>query len=74
MISCTCWNIPWIQEIYAKLAPYKLFYAPDFLETQGMCNEAVRNTPCMLRYVPDNLKTQEMCNKAVRIGVWPRPF
>ena len=34
-------------------------------QTEGICNEAVRNNPWALRHVPDQYKIQEMCDKAV---------
>ena len=43
-----------------------LFFIPDHLKTQEMCNKEVDIEPCLLALVPDHLKTEEMCNKAVR--------
>ena len=31
-----------------------------------MCNEVVRNKPCMLLFAPDHFSTQEMCNEIMR--------
>ena len=58
--------IPWTWVIYEEFSPYKLCYAPDFLKTQEMCDEAVRNKPWLLNDIPDHFKTQEMCDAMVR--------
>ena len=43
-----------------------LFFIPDYLKTQEMCEKAVEKDPHMLCHVPDHFKTQEMCDKTVR--------
>ena len=45
-----------------------LAFVPDYLKTEGMCNEAVRRKPytTTLYYVPDRLKMQEMFNEVMR--------
>ena len=43
-----------------------LFFIPDHLKTQEMCNKKVDIKPRFLALAPDRLKTQEMCNKVVR--------
>ena len=44
------------------IEPLLLAYVPDRFKTQEMCNEAVRNKPCML-LVPDHLKISKTCNE-----------
>ena len=43
----------WIREITAHL------------KTQEMCNETVRNEPCMLEDVSNRFKSRSMCEGAV---------
>ena len=43
-----------------------MFFVPDRLRTQKMCNKAVCIDPCSLEFTADQFKTQKMCNKAVR--------
>ena len=40
--------------------PSILFFIPDHLKTQEMCNEADEKNPWGLDDVPDHFKTQEM--------------
>ena len=62
-------NVFWYisREMYhEKLLPgWCAFFIPNQFKTQRVCDEAVRNMPCMLRYVPDKYKIQGMCIKAV---------
>ena len=36
-----------------------MYYVPDHLKAQGMCDKAVRNNPSYLEYVPDWFVTQQ---------------
>ena len=47
-----------------------LFFIPDNIKTQKMCERVVEDEPRSLALVPDRLKTQEICNKTVRKGPW----
>ena len=42
-----------------------LYYAPDHLKTQGMCEKAETFNPYMLRFVTDHFKIQEKSDAAV---------
>ena len=42
-----------------------LYYVPDHIKMQEMCNKAVAFNPYMLRFVPDHFKMQGMRDKAV---------
>ena len=43
-----------------------MFFVPERLTTQEMCNRAVCMDPYSLEFVPDHFKTEEMCNEAMR--------
>ena len=47
-----------------------LFFIPDNIKTQKMCERAVEDEPRSLPLVPDHFKTQGMRKKAVRKGPW----
>ena len=57
---------------YAKEDLLNIWYVPEHLKTQEMCNEAVQMDPWALRYVPDHFVTQEMCNEAVEKSLRPK--
>ena len=56
-------------EIYL-LPMLGLFFIPDHLKTQEMCNKEVDIKPHFLVLVPDRLRAEEMCNKAVCKYPW----
>ena len=47
--------------------PHWIIEIHDHFKTQRMCDEAVRNIPCMMLFVIDHLKTMEICNEIMRI-------
>ena len=47
-----------------------LFFIPDHLKTQEMCNKEVNIEPCFLALVPYRLKAQGMCDKAMQNKPW----
>ena len=47
-----------------------LFFIPDDLKTQEMCNKEVDIEPRSLALVLNHFKTQEMCNKAACRDPW----
>ena len=47
-------------------AMHDVFFVPDHLNTQEMCNEAVCMVPYSLEFVAGHLKTQEICDEALR--------
>ena len=53
-------------EIHLLLLMSGLFFNPDHLKTQEMCNREVDIEPCFLWLVPDHLKKQDMYDKAVQ--------
>ena len=50
-----------------EIIPVWIREISDDLETQKMCNEAMRIEPYSLAFVPDCFKTPEMCDKAIEI-------
>ena len=57
-------------EIHLLLPTSGLFFIPDHLKTQEMCDKEMDIEPCFLRLVPNRLKTQGMCDKAVHNEPW----
>ena len=57
-------------EVHLLLPTSGLFFIPDHLKTQEMCNKGVDMELCFLWFVPDHLKTQGMCDKAVHKKPW----
>ena len=47
-----------------------LFFIPDNIKTQKMCERAIEDEPRSLALVPNHLKTQGMCIKAVEACPW----
>ena len=47
-----------------------MFFVPDRLRTQEMCNKPVCMDPYSLEFGTDCFKTDEMCNKAVRREIY----
>ena len=60
----------WLLPPPPSLMSSGLFFIPDNIRTQKMCERAVKDEPHSLALVPDRLKTQEVCNKAVRKSPW----
>ena len=52
--------------VLLRMPSVLLFFIPDHLKTQEMCEKAVEKSSHMLCHVPDHFKTQKMCDKAVR--------
>ena len=47
-----------------------LFFIPDNIKTQKMCERAIEDEPRSLALVPNHLKTQGLCIKAVEACPW----
>ena len=47
-----------------------LFFIPDNIKTQEMCDKAIEDEPRSLALVTDHLKAQEMFEKAVEKDPW----
>ena len=58
------------QGVLLRMSSVLLFFIPDCLKTQEMCNEAVKKNPWLLEFVPDHVRTQEVCSKVVRLDPW----
>ena len=43
-----------------------MIFIPDYVNTQGMWEKALKNDPYNLKLVADHFKTQKMCNKTVK--------
>ena len=42
-----------------EVKPWQLYYVPDHIKTQELCNDEVEEEPSSLQYVPDYFVTQK---------------
>ena len=70
--SVPCWlrEIPEHLKTPVAQFPFSLWYVPDYLKAQEMCDDAVHNNPAVFFLVPDHFKTEDICIKAIEVDPW----